>query len=124
MVVGTRMPSRKPLPPRRQFVAQMARNLGIVSIVVGASLGIGAVGYHELQGLPWLDAALNAAMILTGMGPVNDLTTPAAKAFGIGYALFSGVVFLTMVAVLLSPGAKRLLHSLHLELTDEDNPKE
>jgi hypothetical protein len=59
-------------------------------------------------------------MILTGMGPVDPLITPAAKLFGIVYALFSGVAFLTMVAMLLAPAAHRLLHRLHLELYGRD----
>ena len=83
------------------------------------ALAIGAAGYHWLEGLPWLDATLNAAMILTGMGPVNPLVHPGAKLFAIGYSLASGVFFLTMVAVLLAPGLQHLLHRHHLEL-DED----
>ncbi len=122
MVVGMQGSTRKPLPSRRAFVGQMARSAGMVALVVAVSLGIGAAGYHGFEGLPWLDATLNASMILTGMGPVTPLATTPGKLFGIGYSLFSGVVFLTMVAVLLSPGAKRLLHGLHLELTDENQP--
>ena len=110
----------RPLPPRRVFALHLLRNLFYVSGLIAASLAIVAAGYHEFQGLPWLDATLNAAMILTGMGPVNPLTTPAAKLFGIGYALFSGVAFLTMVAMLLAPAAHRLLHRFHLEVKDAD----
>jgi hypothetical protein len=94
----------------------MLQNMGVVCGLIAGSLAIGAVGYHTLDGLPWLDATLNAAMILTGMGPVNPLVTPAAKVFGIVYAIFSGVAFLTMVALLLAPAAHRLLHRLHLEM--------
>lgn len=83
-----------------------------------ASLGIGAVGYHRLEGLSWLDATLNAAMILTGMGPVDDLHTSAGKSFAIFYALFSGVVFLTSVAVMFAPVVRRLLHRFHLQLDE------
>ena len=82
-------------------------------------MGIGTVGYHAFAGLGWLDAALNAAMILTGMGPMSPLTTPAAKAFGIAYALYSGVAFLTIVAVAFAPLAHRFLHRLHLDLYDD-----
>lgn len=104
------------LPPRRAFAARMLRNSLYVGGLIAGSLGIGAAGYHEFAGLPWLDATLNASMILTGMGPVDPLTTPAAKVFGICYALFSGVAFLTMVAILLAPAAHRLLHKFHLEV--------
>jgi hypothetical protein len=84
-----------------------------------ASLALGSAGYHGFEGLPWLDATLNASMILTGMGPVNELHTTAGKAFGIFYSLFSGVVFLTSVAVMFAPVVRRFLHRFHLEL-DED----
>ena len=71
---------------------------------MGVALAIGAAGYHWLEGLPWLDATLNAAMILTGMGPVDPLVHPGAKLFAIGYSLASGVFFVTIVAVMLAPG--------------------
>jgi len=94
----------------------MLRNFGVVCALIAASLAFGAVGYHHLAGLGWLDATLNASMILTGMGPVDPLTTPGAKLFGIIYSLFSGVAFLTIVAILLAPAVHRLLHRLHIEL--------
>ncbi len=91
-----------------------------MSGLVLAALAVGAIGYHFLDDLPWLDAALNAAMILTGMGPVNPIRTPAAKVFAIAYALLSGVFFLTMVAVLLAPALHHFLHRFHLELSQQD----
>jgi hypothetical protein len=87
---------------------------------VAGAIAFGAWGYHTFDQLPWLDAALNAAMILTGMGPVNPVVTPAAKLFAIVYALFSGVFFLTMVAVLLAPALHHFLHRFHLELQEGD----
>ena len=71
--------------------------------------------------VPWLDAALNATMILTGMGPVNPVVTPAGELFAIVYALFSGVFFLTMVAVLLAPARHHFLHRFHLELSERES---
>lgn len=112
--------THKRLPPRRVFALHLLRNLAYVSGLIAVSLGLGAAGYHEFAGLPWLESTLNAAMILTGMGPVDPLTTPGAKIFGIVYALFSGVAFLTMVAMLLAPAAHRLIHRLHLELYGGD----
>ena len=106
---------------RRVLIWRLARNAGLVGSLVLAALTLGATGYHLLAGLPWLDAALNAAMILTGMGPVNPVSTPAAKLFAIAYALFSGVFFLTMVAVLLAPALQHFLHRFHLELSDEQS---
>ena len=113
--------TRRVLP--RTLIYRLVRNAGIVGALVLAALGIGAAGYHMLAGLSWLDAALNAAMILTGMGPVNPISTPAAKVFAIGYALFSGVFFLTMVAVLLAPALHHFLHRFHLDMSELDSRK-
>lgn len=96
----------------------MARNGAIVLGFIAANLAVGAVGYHVFGGLPWLDATLNAAMILTGMGPVDRLVGPEAKVFAIVYSLFSSVFFLTMVAVLLAPAVQHFLHHFHLELDE------
>ncbi|WP_325309947.1 hypothetical protein [Longimicrobium sp.] len=103
---------------------RFARNAAVVFGVVFLALSIGAVGYHATDGLDWLDAYLNAAMILTGMGPLAPFRSSAAKVFGIFYSVFSGVVFLSMIAVLLGPLAQRFLHRFHLELyEDEPAPK-
>ena len=110
-------PTREAL--RRTLVRNSLRRAGIVSALIGFALAIGAIGYHLLAGLSWLDATLNAAMILTGMGPVSPLTTSAAKLFAIVYSLASGVFFLTMVAVLLGPFAQHLLHRFHLDRDEE-----
>lgn len=107
---------------RGLLLRRVARNGAIVAGLITAALAIGATGYHYLGGLSWLDAALNAAMILTGMGPVNPVERPEAKVFAIVYALLSGVFFLTMVAVLLAPAAHHFLHRFHLEL-DESRRK-
>jgi hypothetical protein len=115
----------RPLPPRHVFLQRLAVQAFIALGVVAASLLLGACGYHFTAGLPWLDAVLNAAMILTGMGPVDPMKTAAAKVFATFYALFSGVVFLTMVAILLGPVLHRFLHRFHLELQpDEDDRSE
>jgi hypothetical protein len=105
-----------PLAPRAEYLRHLGRNGAIFMGGIAVSLGLGAVGYHAFEHLPWLDATLNASMILTGMGPVNPLTTAGGKVFGIFYALFSGVVFLSLVAVLLAPVLRRLLHRLHIDL--------
>ena len=105
-----------PLAPRAEYLRHLGRNAAIFVGGVAISLGLGAIGYHEFERLPWLDATLNASMILAGMGPVNPLVTTGGKVFGIVYALFSGVVFLSLVAVLLAPVLRRLLHRLHVDL--------
>jgi hypothetical protein len=79
------------------------------------SLGIGILGYHMLEGLTWIDALLNASMILGGMGPVNPLVTVPGKLFASFYAIFSGVIFLVGAGVIITPIAHRILHQLHLD---------
>ena len=83
--------------------------------IVAVSLTLGILGYHFVAGLSWIDALLNASMILTGMGPVDVLRSDTAKLFASFYALFAGVVFLVTASILVAPIAHRLLHRLHLE---------
>jgi len=116
------MPSHVSLPSRSQFIRRMALQ-GVLSLgLIAGSLAIGAVGYHVFNGLDWLDATLNASMILTGMGPIAPFPTAASKLFGIGYSIFSGVAFLTSAAVLLGPVVHRFLHRFHLDLYEGDDP--
>jgi len=110
--------TKLPAHVQRRVVTRLIRNSMIVGGLVTAALVIGTLGYHYLNDLPWLDAALNATMILTGMGPVAPLVNPSAKVFGIVYALASGVFFMTMVALLLAPAVQGFLHKFHLELDE------
>src|SRR2546425_5453206 len=103
------------LLPRRKFMGRMARAVGFASIILVIALTIGTVGYHFAAGFSWLDAFLNASMILTGMGPVGELKTVCGKLFASFFALFSGVVFLTIMAVTLSPVLHRLMHKFHID---------
>ena len=105
----------EPLLPMRRFAARMMAHLSVGLLVIAASLGLGVQGYHHFEHLPWLDALLNASMILGGMGPVDPVRTAGGKAFASFYALFSGVVFLVVVGLMMAPAAHRLLHRLHLE---------
>lgn len=109
----------EPVLPLLAWLRRVGWSAAVACLLVGFGLGVGAVGYHALAGLGWLDATLNAAMILTGMGPVDRLTTPAAKLFAIAYALFSGLVFLTAGGLISAPWLHRLLHSLHAEDPDD-----
>ena len=106
------------LLPRRKFARRVARHACVAGMLIAGSLGLGILGYHVWGGLAWLDALVNASMILTGMGPVDPITSVAGKLFTSLYALFSGVAFLTIVAVLFAPVAHRFLHRFHLELGD------
>lgn len=104
----------EPLLPRREFFRRVAGHAALVFAIVAGSLGLGTLGYRLTQGMPWLDALLNASMILTGMGPVTPLETAAAKLFASMYALYSGLVFVAVNGILVAPFAHRILHQLHL----------
>jgi hypothetical protein len=105
----------QPLLPRRLFVRRLFRYGMYALAVIIFSLLVGMVGYHYLGRQGWVDAYLNAAMILTGMGPVNAMPTDAGKIFSGLYAIYSGVIFLSVVAMMFTPIAHRLLHVFHLE---------
>jgi hypothetical protein len=108
-------PRKKPLLPRPAFYARVARSLALALLIVLVSLGIGMAGYHGFEKLPWLDAFLNAAMILSGMGPVAVIQTSGGKLFAGCYALFSGLALITTVAVVFAPLFHRFLHKFHLD---------
>ncbi len=110
---------RDPLLPFPRFVHRLICTLVLAFCIVVVALTIGVLGYHWIADLPWVDAILNAAMILTGMGPVATMSTTASKLFASGYALFSGVVFLSAVALVLSPIFHRVLHRFHLDEADD-----
>jgi hypothetical protein len=106
----------------REFAHRQTRHLLAAMLLVIPSMAIGALGYRYFEGLPWIDAAYNATMILTGMGPAAQLQHDSAKVFATIYALFSGVVFLTAAALLAAPAVHRLLHSLHVEEDSKERP--
>jgi hypothetical protein len=108
-----------PLLPRQVFYWRMARSFLLGCSVLVVALGIGMMGYHFLEQLPWLDAFTNAAMILSGMGPLSPLETSAGKLFAGCYALFSGLLFLSVVGFIMAPIAHRLLHKFHLEAAEK-----
>jgi hypothetical protein len=87
-------------------------------IIILGSLLLGVLGYHYFEGLAWLDALLNASMLLGGMGPVDVLHTVAGKVFASFYALYSGIIFLVVVGVIFAPLYHRFLHRFHLEMED------
>lgn len=98
-----------------QFVKKLVERIGIAVVILTISLGVGALGYRITEGMEWLDATLNAAMILTGMGPVAELTTPSGKIFAIGYSLFSGLIFIGVAAIIIEPFITRVLRRLRVE---------
>ena len=112
---------QQPLASRQIFLRRQATAFGMTLVIVAISLAFGAAGYHYTCGLPWIDATLNAAMILTGMGPVDTIKTTGGKLFATFYALYSGVAFLTMTAVLVAPVIHRAFHRFHMDVDKEDD---
>jgi hypothetical protein len=100
---------------RVAFLKRLAGYAGFAFLIVLGSLAIGMCGYHYLESLSWLDAFLNAAMILGGMGPVNELHTSIGKLFAGCYALFSGLIFLVVAGTVFAPVAHRIMHRFHVE---------
>src|SRR5438309_1700185 len=80
---------RHPVLPGKDFAVRVARSIGVALTLTAISLFIGMCGYHFLEGLPWIDSFLNAAMILGGMGPVDTVKTFGGKLFAGFYALYS-----------------------------------
>ncbi|MCL4512168.1 MAG: hypothetical protein M1470_14095 [Bacteroidetes bacterium] len=112
---------KEPLLPKRKYLRRVAKHGLFGFAIIFVSLAIGIIGYHVLEGMGWIDATVNAAMILGGMGPVNELHTNAGKLFAAAYALFSGIVFLVAVAVLFAPIFHRFLHKFHLDSDNSSN---
>ena len=112
----------QPLAPRRVFYARMMRSLCLAFALIGASLIVGMSGYHHLEKMSWLDAYANASMILSGMGPLAAMTTPAGKLFAGSYALYSGLFLIALASVVLGPVLHRFLHQLHIAEEDEQEP--
>ena len=105
----------QPLLSRPRFLRRLLIASLVAFVVVGIALVVGILGYHYIARLEWIDALLNASMILTGMGPIALMTDNASKLFASVYALFSGFVFLSGVGIVLSPLFHRILHHFHLE---------
>jgi hypothetical protein len=104
-----------PVIPRRRFVRRLARSFALATLLIALSLLGGMIGYHYTEDLPWIDAFLNAAMILGGMGPVDPIKTHAGKLFAGCYALYSGLIVIVSAGVLFAPIMHRVLHKFHAE---------
>ena len=107
------------LLPRSRYYIRVLGSFGSTVLIVSFSLAIGSAGYAYFGGLNWVDALLNAAMILTGMGPVDRMVTTPGKLFATFYALYSGIAFLSMMAILIAPILHRFLHRFHLEMEND-----
>jgi Ca2+/Na+ antiporter len=103
------------LVPFPLFLLRVLRYFIYSIMFICFSLLLGVLGYHFIARLSWIDSLYNASMILTGMGPVAVLTTGPAKLFASVYALYSGIAFLSTVAVFFAPIVHRFMHKMHLE---------
>lgn len=104
-----------PVLPSHVFIKRLTRHILIGMSIILCSLGIGMWGYHSIENMAWIDAYENAAMILAGMGPVTELKTHAGKLFAGTYALFSGIIFLVIIAVIFAPVVHRFLHKFNID---------
>jgi hypothetical protein len=109
------------LAPVPLFVRRIFGALAIALCLIALALFIGIAGYHFIAGYNWIDSLLEASMILGGMGPVKDLPNDTAKIFASLYALFSGLIFIALMGIILSPVAHRIMHKFHVD--DEDAKK-
>ena len=100
---------------RRRLFSALGRNAVLALALIVFSLSLGMAGYHWLAPMPWIDAFVNAAMLLGGMGPVDPLTNGAAKLFAGAYALYCGVAFIATSGLLIAPVGTHLLHRFHLD---------
>jgi hypothetical protein len=97
----------------RRWLTDLRRSLLLASGIFSFALGIGTLGYHHWGHLVWIDALLEASMILGGMGPVAPMQNESVKLFASFYALFSGILLLTTMGMLLAPWLQRLLYHTH-----------
>ena len=106
--------SDKVISPAR-FVSRMLYAAGLWFAVTVVGLLIGMAGYAAFEGMSAVDAFVNAAMILSGMGPVQPLGTPAGKIFAGCYAILSGLIIVIASSFILAPIIHRVLHRFHVE---------
>jgi len=105
----------EPLLPRSAFMRRVAQCGALAVVLIVLSLGVGMMGYHGFEHLSWIDAFLDSAMLLGGMGPVTTPVSYSGKLFAGLYALYCGLLVILVTGIVLAPVAHRLLHRLHVE---------
>jgi hypothetical protein len=106
------------LAPRSVFIKRLVAAEGFALGLIATALIIGIAGYHYIAGFQWLDSLLEASMILGGMGPIKELPNDGAKIFASIYALFSGLIFIGVMGLVLSPVVHRIMHKFHVDEKD------
>ena len=113
-----------PLATREQFLRRVALHFSVAVVAIVGSLAVGMLGYRYFEGMKWIDAYLNAAMLLGGMGPVEpQLHTTGGKLFAGLYALYAGMIVLVIAGVLLAPVLHRFIHYFHLQEEEKHRPR-
>ncbi len=110
----------QPVLPPKLFYRRLAANAALASAIIGGTLGMGVGGYHYLGGLAWIDALVNASMLLGGMGPVDAVRSTGGKLFASFYALFCGLILIAATAILFAPVFHRFLHRFHMDMDEGD----
>lgn len=100
---------------RRRFAWRVITSTSLACGLIVASLILGMLGYHYIEGMAWDDSFANAAMILSGMGPLGGLRTVHGKIFAGLYALYSGLVLVAATSIVVIPIVHRLLHRFHAD---------
>ncbi len=108
-----------PVASRRKFARHMLRAIGLWMLLTFAGLGVGMAGYAYFERMSAVDAYVNAAMILSGMGPVGELKTVSGKIFAGSYAILSGLIIVIATGFVLAPIFHRVLHHFHVEMAGE-----
>lgn len=103
----------QPVIPFSQFLLRVFLSFCVSVFVITLAISIGILGFHHFEGMEWLNAFENSAMILSTMGPVVEIKTSNGKIFSAFYALFSGLMFVTMMGIIFAPVIHRCLHQFH-----------
>jgi len=106
------------LAPFSIYLQRIIASLALAFVLILIGLSVGIAGYHFIAGFNFVDSLLEASMILGGMGPVRELPSDTAKVFASIYALFSGVIFIALMGIILSPTAHRVMHKFHIDEKD------
>jgi hypothetical protein len=109
----------QPVASRRKFLVRMLIAIGLWMVLTMTGLAIGIAGYAAFEGMSFVDAYVNAAMILSGMGPLGELKTTAGKVFAGSYAILSGLIIVIATGFVLAPIFHRILHRFHVETTKD-----
>lgn len=108
----------QPLASTKTFLVRLAQSIILGLSLIANHAYVLSNGYHYFESMSWIDAFANAAMILSGMGPLTPLVTKGGKIFAGLYALFSGLAFILLIGIVFSPIVHRFFHKFHLDTDD------